>query len=145
MIRQFELVPGLKNKMHSVMPLLMEELQISDLYYIGREKVLRAVRNSEIAEPVSDTENLLRSDDMFSDNTLEKVQARSPELCKVLNAWEIETVCVIRIGMDMDTDGYLICAEPRNKRIWQEAECAMLYFLAKMIAARIRIDGEVLE
>lgn len=145
MIRQFELVPGLKNKMHSVMPLLMEELQISDLYYIGREKVLRAVRNSEIAEPVSDTENLLRSDDMFSDNTLEKVQARSPELYKVLNAWEIETVCVIRIGMDMDTDGYLICAEPRNKRIWQEAECAMLYFLAKMIAARIRIDGEVLE
>ena len=92
-----------------------------------------------------DLDKLLRSDDMFSDNTLEKVEARSPELYKVLNAWEIETVCVIRIGMDMDTDGYLICAEPRNKRIWQEAECAMLYFLAKMIAARIRIDGEVLE
>ena len=82
---------------------------------------------------------------MFSDNTLDKVKARSPELYRVLSAWEIETVCVIRIGMDMDTDGYLICAEPRSRRIWQEAECAMLYFLAKMIAARIRIDGEVLE
>ena len=145
MIRQFELVPGLKNKLHSVMPLLMEELQISDLYYVGRKNVLHAVRSSEVAEPVSDTEKLLRNDDLFSDNTLDKVKARSPELYKVLNTWEIETVCVIRIGMDMDTDGYLICAEPRNRRIWQEAECAMLYFLAKMLAARIRIDGEVLE
>ena len=44
----------------------------------------------------------------------------------------------------MTTNGYLICAEPRNKRIWQEAECAMLYFLAKMVAARIRIDRETL-
>ena len=145
MVRQYELVPGLMNKLRSVMPLLMEELQISELYYTGSGKILRAVRNSEVAEPVSDIENLLRSDDMFSDNTLEKVKARSPELYRVLSAWEIETVCVIRIGMDMDTDGYLICAEPRSRRIWQEAECAMLYFLAKMIAARIRIDGEVLE
>ena len=144
LIRQFELVPGLKNKMRSVMPLLMEELQISDLYFIGQDQVLRAVRNSEIAESVSDTEYLLQSDDMFSDNTLEKVAARSPELYRVLNAREIETVCVIRIGMDMDTNGYLICAEPRSRRIWQESECAMLYFLAKMIAARIRIDGEEL-
>lgn len=40
---------------------------------------------------------------------------------------------------------YLICTEPRNRRIWQEAECAMLFFLAKMIAARIRIDREELE
>ena len=40
---------------------------------------------------------------------------------------------------------YLICTEPRNRWIWQEAECAMLFFLAKMIAARIRIDREELE
>ena len=145
MIRQFELVPGLMNKLRSVMPLLMEELQISDLYYVGSGNTLRAVRNSELAEPVSDLKKLLRNDDMFSDNSLDWVQARSPEFYKVLKEREIETVCVIRIGMDMDTDGYLICAEPRNRRIWQEAECAMLYFLAKMTAARIRIDGEKLE
>ena len=145
MVRQFELVPGLINKLRSVTPLLMEELQISDLYYVGCGKMLRSVRNKEVNEPVSDLEKLMRSDDMFSDNTLDKVRERSPGLYRVLSAWEIETICVIRIGMDMDTDGYLICAEPRNRRIWQEAECAMLYFLAKMIAARIRIDGEKLE
>jgi hypothetical protein len=45
----------------------------------------------------------------------------------------------------MDTNGYLICAEAKNRRIWQEAECAILYFLAKMTAASIAIDGEELQ
>ncbi len=145
MIRQFEPVPGLMNKLHSVTPLLMEELQISDLYYAGKQKILRAVRNGELAEPVSDIDRLLQGDDLFSDNSLDKIRFRSPELYRVLEKMEIETVCVVRIGRDTETDGYLICAEPRNRRIWQEAECAMLYFLAKMIAAGIRIDGEKLE
>ena len=145
MIRQFELVPGLMNKLYSIVPLLMEELQISDLYYVGSSGMLRSVRNSELAEPVPDVEKLMQSEDLFSDNTLEKIRLRSPELYRALHKMEIETVCVVRIGMDMDTDGYLICAEPRNRRIWQEAECAMLYFLAKMLAARIRIEGEKLE
>ena len=145
MVRQFEMVPGLMNKLRSVMPMLMEELQISELFYVGRQNILRAVRDSRVEEPVSDADQLLQNDDLFSDNKLDTVQARSPELYKALYKREIETVCVVRIGMDKDTDGCLICAEPRNRRIWQEAECAMLYFLAKMIAARIRIDGEPLE
>ena len=145
MIRQFEMVPGLENKLHSVMPLLMEELQISDLYYVGKQGIMRAVRNSGMAEPVSDLPKLLQSNDLFSDNSLDRVEKRSPEFFRVLQRMEIETLCVVRVGMDLETNGYLICAEARNRRIWQEAECAMLYFLAKMVAARIRIDGETLE
>ena len=145
MIRQFELAPGLKNKLRSVMPLLMEELQISDLYYVGKQQIMRAVRDSTVAEPVTDLEHLMLSDDLFTDNSLDTVQARSPVFFRVLEKREIETLCVVRISIDMDTFGYLICAEARNRRIWQEAECAMLYFLAKMIAARIRIDKEILE
>ena len=144
MIRLFEMVPGLVNKLHSVMPLLMEELQISDLYYVGSRGIMRAVRDSAMAESVTDVARLLQSDDLFSDNSLTKVKERSPEFFGVLSRREIETLCVIRIGLDSATDGYLICAEARNRRIWQEAECAMLFFLAKMIAARIRIDGEKL-
>ena len=64
-----------------------------------------------------------KGDDLFSDNSLDKIRLRSPELYRVLEKMEIETVCVVRVGMNTDTDGYLICAEPRNRRIWQEAEC----------------------
>ena len=145
MVRQFELVPGIQNKLRSVMPLLMEEMQISDLYYVNKSGRMRAVRNDTVDEMLPGLERLMQSDDLFADNSLEKVEKRCPEVCRVMEKHEIETLCVVRIGMDMDTDGFLICAEPRNRRIWQEAECAMLYFLAKLIAARIRIDGETLE
>ena len=145
MIRQFEFVPGLVNKLRSVMPLLMEELQISDLYYVGEDNVMRAVRNPEIEEPVSGLDRLLWNDDLFASNDMEEVRRRSPAFCETVEKFAFETLCVLRIGYGMDANGYLICAEARNRRIWQEAECAILYFLAKMIAASIRIDGEKLE
>jgi len=145
LVRQFEFAPGLINKLRSVMPLLMEELQISDLYYVGRQSVMRAVRDEDIAEPVSDLDKLLRSDDMYANNHLDDVQRRSPVFFGILKKREVETLCIVRISMNTETDGYLICAEARNRRIWQEAECAILFFLAKMIASSIRIDGETLE
>ena len=144
MMRQFEFSPGLVNKLRSVMPILMEELQISDLYYVGRRGVMRAVRDSRVREEAGDVGRLLRNDDLFSGNSLEEVEERSPLFCEVMKKREVETLCIVRIGMKTETDGYLICAEARNRRIWQEAECAILFFLAKMIAASIRIDGDVL-
>ena len=145
MVRKFEFAPGMVNRLRSVMPLLMEELQISDLYYTGRESVLRAVRNPAVAEPVSGLEKLLRSDDMYANNDMEDVRRRSPEFHETVQKMEAETLCVVRVGIGDKTDGYLVCAEKRNRRIWQEAECAMLYFLAKMMAADIRINGEALD
>ena len=135
-IRQFEFVPGLINKLQSVMPLLMEELQISDLYYVGKNNTMHAVRNSD---------QLLWNDDLFTSNDMEEVRRKSPAFYETVKQMEFETLCILRIGYGMETNGYLICAEARNRRIWQEAECAILYFLAKMIAASIRIDGEKLE
>ena len=46
--------------------------------------------------------------------------------------------------MDLETFGYIVCAEPASHRIWQEEEMALIYFLAKLIAARVVIDGEPL-
>ena len=145
MIRQFEFAPGLINKLQNVMPLLMEELQISDLYYVGRESMMRAIRNPDMAEPVTGLDRLLRSDDLYANNDMEDVRRRSPEFHETIRKLEFETLCVVRIGLNMDTYGYLICAEARNRRIWQEAECAILFFLAKMTAATIVISGEALE
>ena len=142
MVRQFEFAPGLINKLRNVMPLLMEELQISDLYYTGRDGVLRAVRNPDLKEQVEGINRLLCSDDLYASNDMEEVRKRSPAFHAVMQKMEIETLCVVRIGIEMETDGYLICAEKRNRRIWQEAECAILFFLAKMMAASIRIKGE---
>ncbi|MBR3515061.1 MAG: GGDEF domain-containing protein [Lachnospiraceae bacterium] len=144
LVRQFEMVPGLKNKLHSVLPLLMEELNITDLFYVGKDCRLRAVRDFTLEANAADIANVT-NDDMFSTSVLEDISQRCPVFYNVLKRRGIETLLVVRVSMDMGTEGYLICAEPKSHRIWQENECALVYFLAKLIAYRIRIDGEVLE
>lgn len=144
LIRQFELVPGLENKLRSVMPLLMEELRISELYYVGRSGRLCAVRNHCPEEDVSDIYALM-TDDLYSSNSLERAERSCPVFYAALKRRDVETLLVVRVSMGMDRYGYLICAEPRSRRIWQEDECAIMYFLAKLLAASIRIDGETLD
>ncbi len=141
LVRLFELVPGLDNKLRSVMPFLMDELQISDLYVVSKSGEVRAVRNPEYHETVTDLV-YLTGDDRYCTNDIEKIRGKCPEFYDMLKKHEMETVLVTRIAMDLETDGYLICSEPRSHRIWQDSECELLYFLAKMIAARARIDGE---
>ena len=144
LVRQFEMVPGIANKLQSVMPLLMEDIRISDLYYVGVRGRLHAVCNSERDEDVSDIGNVM-SDDVYATNALERVARNCPVFYAVLEKYQVETVMIVRVGMDMEQYGYLICAEPRSRRIWQEDECAIIYFLAKLLAARIKIDGETLD
>ncbi len=144
LLRLFELVPGMKNRLASVLPLLMEELQITDLYYVGRDGVMRSVRAQNLAVDVSDIDQLM-TDDMYSANSLERVQAKSPRFYGALRQMDVETLMVARVSMDnRGTDGYLICAEPRSRRIWQEEECATLFFLSRLVAARVHFEGESL-
>ena len=145
LVRLFELVPGMANRLHSVTPLLIDELRITDLYYVGSRRVLRSVRDPEFAMPVRDIDSLT-DDQVYSTNNPDDVLPRCPELHATLKAMEVETLMIARIGMDGGpADGYLVCAEPRSLRIWQEDECAILFFLAKLVAARLRIDGEEIE
>jgi hypothetical protein len=84
------------------------------------------------------------NDDVYSTSVLEDIGQRSPVFYEALKRRGIETLLVVRVAMDAETDGYLICAEPRSHKIWQESESALIYFLAKLIAYRVRIDGEKL-
>ncbi|MBQ8092443.1 MAG: GGDEF domain-containing protein [Clostridia bacterium] len=143
LVRQFEMVPTISNKLQSILPFLMDDLRISDLYLVDKSGRMRAIRDQTFDEYVPDI-HLLLSDDLYSTNRPEDIAFKCPEFYAAMKRHDIETMVVVRIGVDTDTDGYLVCAEARNQRIWQEDECAILYFLAKMLAARIRIDHEVL-
>ena len=143
MVRKFEMVPGLVNRLSSVTPILMEDLRVSDLYYIGQSNVLRSVRNPDICEPVSDIKNIM-NDDMFTTNTIEEIAGSCPQFYSVLMKLEIETLLVVRIGIEQETYGYLLFAEPRNRRIWQDSDCSTLLFLSKMVAAQAYYGKEPL-
>ena len=143
MIRQVELVPGANNKFHSVLPLLMDEIRISDLYYINKHNKMHAVLNSDFCENVPDIGRVMK-DDIYHTNDISTLEEITPMFFDVLKKHSIETVLIVRMGMQQETDGYIVCAEPRSRRIWQEDECAMIYLLAKLISVGIRLDGHEL-
>ncbi len=139
--RQCELVPGADNKFHAVIPLLMDELGITDLYYTDKHGMMHSVLRKDFIEDVSDIEEITK-DDIYYTNNIHEVKERTPLFYNVLIKHEMETVLVTRIGFKDETDAYLICAEQRSHRIWQEDECALIYFLAKLIAVGKRLDGD---
>ena len=143
LVRRFELTPGIDNRLNTVLPLLVEEVGVTDLYYTDSSCMMRAVLNKNFKENVSDIENIM-IDDMYSTNEIEEVEESAPIFYGALKKHRMETILVTRIGRIRETDGFLILAEPRSHRIWQDDECVLLYFLAKLIATGIRVDGDML-
>ncbi len=143
MVRQCEMVPGTDNKFHSILPLLIDELRISDLYYTDRNYKLHSVLDKTVNEVVPDIEKLMK-DDIFCSNDITELEDTAPVFCRALMKHGIETALIARICYKNDIYGYLFCGEPRSHRIWQEDECAIMYFLAKLVAAGICSGADAL-
>ncbi len=138
---KFELSGKLSEKLSSVYKILREELRVSDLYFVDEARNLRSVMDPKFLEAADDIDKLMVTD-MFSSNNLADVEDISPILYKSLRERDIETLLSVRVIIDGTTYGYLLLAEPRSLRIWQDDESAVLYFLSKLIAGHIRLHGD---
>ena len=124
---------GFENKMKTVMPLLADILQVGDMYYVLENGRMKAVNDTSFDEDAGDISNLM-TEDIFSENTLERVEKDSPVFYDTLLKKGFESAMVVRIRKSDTVYGYLICAVERSHRIWQENECAILYYLAGLLA-----------
>lgn len=138
--KKVEAVSGRENRIRSVFPLLKEELGITDLYYTDKNNVLHAVINKDLAESVPDIDNITK-DEIYCTNDVNEFAATAPVFLSALKKNTIITVLIVKISRNEITDGYIVCAEPHSRRIWQENECAIIYFFAKLIADEIGMDG----
>lgn len=139
LLNRFDHGTGITHRLRSVMQLLTDELQISDLYYVDAQGILQSVLREEIREEVPDLGRLMNTD-LYTDNTMEGIRKTSPDFYRVLRKYSFETVLIVRVALEDLQYGYLLCAEPRTLRLWQESECALMLFLARILAAHIRID-----
>ena len=73
-------------------------------------------------------------EDLFSENNLDLIKKHSPVFYKALLKNSFESVLISRIRKDEQTKGFLVCAVRRSLRIWQENECAILFYLAELLA-----------
>ena len=123
---------GFENKLKAAMPVLSEILKVNDIFYVCNDKRLKAVMDSHFDGDASDISNLM-TEDLFSENTLDKVKNNSPKFYKTLIDNGFETAMIVRIRKSSEVYGYLVCAVKRSLRIWQENECAVLYYLAGLL------------
>ena len=122
----------LREKMRSALTFLTDFLQIPDLYFADSENRLRSVADEQLDLNVSDITEL-GIDDLYTSSDLSEIEKICPLLYDSLKSRGLSSVMIIRTGSGEVTDGYLICGVRRRFRIWQENECAVLYFLSNLI------------
>lgn len=132
---------GFENRLRAAMSLIQEQFHIADMYYVGHSGHMHSVIDSSIDEDVNDIGGVI-DDEILKVSNLEEISDRGPKLYKALIKQHIGSALIIRIGLNMETDGYLVCSDRRNNRLWQEDECGILYFIAKSLAAHIRLNND---
>lgn len=138
---RFDSRSALSDKLKAMLAILHEDMRISDLYYVGQDGCFRNVSAGESLGEVTDLDKLIK-EDIYTTNEIKHIAAKSPSMFELCRTREFETVLMIRIGIQDETFGYLICAEPHNLRIWQEDEYAIMFFVARMLAVYMQASGE---
>lgn len=140
---KFDSEPVLSLKLKSILDVLDDDMRISDLYFIGQDNIMKSVSSEEIIGVAEDLDKLT-VDEIYTTNEIKDIKFKSRSMFELCRDREFETVLVIHIGNPNESFGYLVCAEPKNLRIWQEDEFAIMFFVARMVASHIRLTGEKL-
>ena len=122
-----------ESKLLKALPTLTDVLQIHDLYYVLPDGKMRAVLDKSFTAEASDLPEVMQSD-LFSESTLDLIKKHSPKFYKSLIKNGFESVLISRIPDGNETKGYLVCAVKRSLRIWQENECAILFYLSELLS-----------
>lgn len=138
---KFDSQSELSDKLKAMLDILDDDMRISDLYYVGNDNHFRNVSVGDSLGIVSDLDKLIE-DDIYSTNEIKDIESKSRSMFELCRSREFETVLIIRIGIQDETFGYLVCAEPRNLRIWQDDEYAIMFFVARMLAVYMQASGE---
>lgn len=138
---KFDSQSKLSDKLKAMLDILDDDMRISDLYYVGNDNHFRNVSVGASLGIVNDLDKLLE-EDIYTTNEIKDIEAKSRSMYELCRKREFETVLIIRIGIQDETFGYLVCAEQRNLRIWQDDEYAIMFFVARMLAVYMQASGE---
>lgn len=138
---RFDSQAKLFDKLKAMLDILAKDMRISDLYYVSSDGRFMSVSSGESLGIAADL-NQIAQDNIYSTNEIENIQCKSPSLFKLCKEQEFETVLMLKIGIQDKTFGYLVCAEPHTRRIWQEDEHAIMFFVTRMLAVYMQASGE---
>ncbi len=121
-----------ENKLKAAMPVLSEALHVSDMYYVRKDGRLKAVMDPSFDGDAGDISKLMTGD-VYFENTTEPIEKASPVFYNTLKSKNLNSALITVIRSGEEVSGYLVAAVERDNRIWQENECAILYYLAGLM------------
>lgn len=128
----FDSADGTVEKLKAVFTILMEDMRISNLYYINKNFDVKSIQSDNVIANVPDIDALLK-DDLFNSNQLSEVKYTAPKTYEMIQANEFETMLLTKVSVNRQLIGYLMCAEKHSLRIWQQDECAILFSVGRML------------
>lgn len=138
---KFDSRTKLFDKLKAMLDILALDMRITDLFYVSSGHHFMSIRSGASSGDVYDLDQLTQ-DDIYSTNEVNTIKSKSPSMYALCQAQEFETVLMIKIGIQDDTFGYLVCAEPHTRRIWQDDEYAIMFFVSRMLAVHMQASGE---
>ena len=141
---QFDSAFDVHEKMRRIFSAVGDDLHISDMYYAGRDGVMRSIRTGEMTGSAEDIDALM-TDDVFTTNQIDTISKLSPVFFRTLKKHSFETVLAVKVRTGRFFYGYLIFAEPHNLRIWQDDEIVIMFSLGRMLAGFMISTGSSLE
>ena len=140
----FDSAEDLYGKIRAVYEGIGMDLRVTDFFYAGNNGILKSITDGRVIGPCTDIGKVVQ-DEIHSTNTLNSVREKSPELYNTLTAHEFETMLAAKVHLGTELYGYLVLAEPRTLRIWQDEEKAVMFFFARMLAGFIKESRQRLE
>ncbi len=140
---QFDSTVNPQEKLKQLTQTLKRELLVADMYYAGSTGNLISASTGKIIGEAVDIDDLV-TDELFNTNDVSKVKFLAPVTYNTLIENSFETMLIVRVGIGHTTYGHLMCAEKGSMRIWQEDEFAVLFALARMLAAYLKESGQTI-
>ncbi len=140
---RFDSSNSLMGKLEGIMGVMCDDMRISGLYYQGTDNIIKKVGSDKTFGTIDDL-NKIVVNNIYSTNEIQEFMDKAPDLYNYCISHDIYSIIIVRVGTTDTTYGYLMCLEPHSRRIWQDDEEAMMFFVARTLGGYIMITGEEL-
>ena len=130
-------------KLESIIGVMCDDMRVGGLYYQGTDNVVKKVGSDDTFGTIDDLDKVVVNN-IYSTNEIQEFMEKAPDLYNYCIGRDICSIIMVRVGLTDVTYGYLMCLEPHSRRIWQDDEEAMMFFVARILGGYIMTTGEKL-
>ena len=112
---------------------LCAELHIRDCYYIRKNGDMLRFSDGICIGKADDIGNIVEDYSYHTDDYSE-LERLCPNTYEIIKKLQIETILVVKIAFKNEDFGFILCPGEYIRRLWQDEEKALAFFVGRMIA-----------